>query len=112
MYYTHHFAHRQNLSRARAWLTQLGFGPHQIEASESGIPRITVAAEPARFAEIRTLVNALERSDPDGFPSFWDEARHTPCASVPSAEPAMPAPVRAASVAIGWHPPDSTLASD
>ena len=31
VFYSHHFAHRDTLSRAHSWLTQLGFHPQRIQ---------------------------------------------------------------------------------
>lgn len=106
MYFTHHFAHPETLSRARSWLTRLGFHPHQVTAHTSGIHRLALAVAPGQADEIRMLINAVERTDPDGFPSFWEMARQPHAAPDPADEPdATPAESPHATV-IGWHPPD------
>jgi hypothetical protein len=71
MYMTHTFAHRETLSRAHSWLTQLGFRPRE-GAHSSGVPRLVIVDEPHRLAAAKMLINAAENADPDGFTSFWD----------------------------------------
>jgi hypothetical protein len=118
MYYTHHFAHRETLSRARSWLVKLGFQPHEIQASVSGIPRLVVAVPSDRREELQMLINAVERTDPDGFPSFWEMARPSldgPGEAepfVPAPEPSVPEPKLRHETVIGWHPPDRAVADD
>jgi hypothetical protein len=106
MYFTHHFAHHETLSRVHSWLAQLGFKPHQIEMHKDGIPRIALSIEPYQWAEVSLLIAAVERTDPDGFPSFWDPPRshRIPSGEHPEATPV--APHRSRSAAIGWHPLD------
>jgi hypothetical protein len=106
MYFTHHFAHHDTLSRARSWLTRLGFDPRPAPTHTSGIPRIAVVVEPHRLGAVNMLISAVERADPDGFPSFWDEARQPH--SAPN-EPHDGAPTdrgKPRSSVIGWHPLD------
>jgi hypothetical protein len=102
MFYTHHFAHPETLTRARSWLTHLGLEPHQIRTWTDGVPCLAVQAKPHQLHAVRMLINAAENADPDGFPSFWDTARMThphPCPdSPPHAEP------RPARTTIAWHP--------
>lgn len=74
-YLTHQFAHPETLERARRWLVQAGFDPSQIEVMTDGIPRIAVKLEPGQAAEAALIIDAVERSDPQGLPSFWDLAR-------------------------------------
>jgi hypothetical protein len=104
MYWTHHFSHHDTLGRARSWIEQLGFAPDRIEVHADGVPRLTVTGTPHEIAEVGMLINALERSDPRGWPSFWDVARLNHV--YPSARPEPAAPAAAAATVIGWHPPD------
>ena len=106
MYFTHHFAHHESLSRAHTWLTQLGFDPRPSGTHDSGIPRIVMMVEPHRLDAVNLLINAVERGDPDGFPSFWDEARQTHSAPEESLEAVSPDRTERQSSVIGWHPLD------
>ena len=74
-YLTHQFAHPETLERARRWLVQAGFDPAQIHAMTHGIPRIAVLLAPGQGAEAELIIDAAERTDPQGLPSFWDLAR-------------------------------------
>ncbi len=112
MYYTHHFAHPETLDRVHSWLSRLGFSDNQIETRTDGVLRLSVTAAPAQITEARQLINAIERADPDGFPTFWNESRqphHDPAAI---ASPVAPAATRPRSTPIGWHPENSAPSSD
>jgi hypothetical protein len=104
MYITHHFAHPETLSRARSWLTHLGYKPHQIETHAEGLPRLAMSIEPYQLGEVSMLINAVERTDTDGFPSFWDLARQPHVARVEDSGSDERHPVHR--TAIGWHPCD------
>lgn len=104
MYWTHHFAHHETLRRARSWLERLGFAPDRIEVHSDGVPRLAMIVNPFEVAEIELLIHAVERTDPQGWPSFWDVARLD--RHYPDSDPepiAQPVERRGA---IGWHPPD------
>jgi hypothetical protein len=73
-YLNHHFAHFETLDRARRWLVHAGFDPSQIEVMTDGIPRIAVRVEGGQAAEAGMIINAVELTDPQGFPSFWELA--------------------------------------
>jgi hypothetical protein len=106
MYYTHHFAHRETLRRACEWLGRMGFHPEEIGKYDGGIPRLALSVEYARLGEVELLINAVERSDPEGWPSFWDEAMRTgPFPGSPRAEERADATTRGVSE-VGWHPLD------
>jgi hypothetical protein len=106
MYFTHHFAHQETLTRAHSWLTQLGFKPHQIEMHKGRIPRITVSIDPYQWAEVSLLIGAVECADPEGFPSFWDQPRAHRVTSGECPDTTAIAPRPRRSAAIGWHPLD------
>jgi hypothetical protein len=106
VFFSHHFAHRDTLSRAHSWLTQLGYHPQRIEDQATWIPRIAMEVEPHELDAVNMLINAVELTDPDGFPSFWDEARQphdAPKAHHQAILTERPAPHP---TAIGWHPID------
>lgn len=110
MYYTHYFANHATLDRVRSWLHTLGFAPASIEAHADGIPRITVALDPAWLAGVQMLIDAVERSDPRGCPGLWDVA-HQDHVYPAAGEPAAARRARVErSAAIGWHPFDAPTA--
>lgn len=107
MYYTHHFANHESLSRARSWLAHLGFGPERIEAHTDGIPRIALAVEPSEWSGVEMVIHAVERSDPRGWPGLWDVAAQTHVYPEADRVPASARLPRTRSTVIGWHPADS-----
>ena len=106
MLLTHTFAHRETLSRAHAWLTQVGFHPRQIESQNAGLPRIMIVDEPYRLAAAMMLINAAEQSDPDGFPSLWDTALEPHGISTAHQSDVVSESSKPHSSVIGWHPLD------
>jgi hypothetical protein len=110
MYFTHHFAHQETLNRARSWLTELGFRPEQVESRTTGFPRLSIRIARQQLAEIELLLHAIERSDPDGSPSFWYAPTGAWRPSRDEEASGSPAPTKAHSFAIGWHPPDHVYA--
>lgn len=106
MYFTHHFARPETLSRARSWLTQLGFKPHQIEIHKQGIPRLAMSIQPPQWAEVSMLISALERTDPEGFPSMWKRSGRNRSSPGEEAESTVGTRRYDDSAAIGWHPID------
>jgi len=106
-YLTHQFAHLETLDRARRWLVHAGFDPSQIEVMTDGIPRIAIKLEPGQAAEAAQILDAVEQTDPQGLPSFWDLARqphvhpeHATVAETPATE------MEAKSFVIGFRVPD------
>lgn len=112
MYYTHHFSNHETLSRARTWLSRLGFGPESIETHTDGIPRIAMAIEPAEWPGVEMLLHAVERSDPQGSPGLWDVAAQAHVYPEPGQDWALAEPAGPRSTVIGWHPPDAPTAVD
>lgn len=106
MYLTHTFAHRETLSRAHSWLSQVGFHPRQIAAQAPGLPRIVIEDEPHRLFAARMLINAAEQADPDGFPSLWDKAPQLHRTAIAHHEGTPSEPHKPHSSVIGWHPLD------
>jgi hypothetical protein len=110
-YMTHQFAHLETLQRAQRWLVQMGFDPSHIEVQTGGIPRIALAMPPAQWVEALLLIDAAERTDPEGQPGFWDLAHPAPVE--PGADQAVAQLFHhAVTTAIGWHNPDGDLAED
>jgi hypothetical protein len=76
-YLTHQFAHLETLERAKRWLVQAGFDSSQIEVMTDGIPRIAIRVTPGQAFAAELVLDAVELTDPQGLPSFWDLA-HQP----------------------------------
>ena len=106
MYLTHTFAHRETLSRAHTWLTQVGFHPREIEAHSAGLPRIVIEDDPLRLVAAKLLINAAEHADPDGFPGLWDNAPQLHGTPKDYHEHTPSEPHKPHSSVIGWHPLD------
>lgn len=106
MYYTHHFAHHATLRRACEWLGRLGLHVESDRDHPEAAPRLSLVVDRGQLAEVELLINALEGADPEGWPSFWDEARLPHSAPMPSSRPAA-ALTPGRPDPIGWHPVDS-----
>lgn len=112
MYFTHHFANAETMTRARSWLAHLGYGPHQFQTRTAGTPTVTISVPASQWAEVGLLINALERSDPDGFRSFWEDSRRPHVGHPGDEEIALAERATPQSAIIGWHPQDATLSAD
>lgn len=114
MFFTHHFAHQETLTRAHSWLTQLGFSEHEMRTYTHGTPMLTLSVEPTRLPEAQLVINAVERSDPDSLSGFWAEAKkehqhvEEPVAEIDDATHDHVSHTNT----IGWNPPDWSLAHD
>ncbi len=108
-YVTRQFAHLETLDRARRWLAQAGVDPSHIEVHTHGVFRITVAvASPGEAVEVERVLDAAESSDPDGNPSFWDQARQQhvdPEHKAPG--DTLANPTHTESFVAGWTPRDA-----
>ncbi|SIO24580.1 hypothetical protein SAMN05444166_3219 [Singulisphaera sp. GP187] len=112
MYYTHYFANNESLLRARNWLSRLGFGPESMETHTHGIPRLSVAVDWGRWSVVEKLINAVERSDPRGWPGLWEVTHQAHVYPAPPKSEGMAVPSRTNTTAIGWHPNDRLDSSD
>lgn len=127
MIFTHHFASLSTLARARRWLETVGFPADRIQTHDDGVPRLVVTAEPAQADMLRLLVDAVERSDPDGWPSFWHEARRGLAGEITASAPHDEVPGESTDeetvpphrAEVGWHPappepphPDAVVVRD
>jgi hypothetical protein len=109
-YLTHQFAHLETLERARRWLIHAGFDPSQIESMTDGIPRIAVRLGPGQAAEAELVIDAVELTDPQGNPSFWDLARQKHIYPKRATSTGiLAASTDPASFSIGYHPQDQRL---
>ncbi len=106
MYYTHHFAHYETLCRACDWLGRLGLHAEPSPGLDQGTPRLTMMVNPGQLAAVELLVNALEGADPEGWPSFWDDAQHAHSAPPPVVDRG-PTSTSGRPDPIGWHPIDA-----
>lgn len=112
MYFIHHFAHLKSLARAQEWMSYLGFGPCELQVHPSATPWMTVSIDAAQRAEVQLLINALERSEPNSFPSFWDLGRRPALAVRHVRTDAPESSERPKASSIGWHPPDAESGYD
>ncbi len=112
MYFTHRFSDQETLNRTCSWLARLGFTPDELHPHFDGTPRIEMAVESPRIAEIRLLINALEGTHAREFPSFWDDK---PSMTIRTAAvgPDLSGQRRQAGChSIAWHSPDVAVAGD
>jgi hypothetical protein len=105
MYYTHHFAHHETLLRACDWLDRLGFHPERTTEPDV-TPRLSMPVSVSQLAKVEMIISAVEKTDPEGWPSFWDEARLAHSAPK-SAARVEDSPTTSTRGIIGWHPIDA-----
>jgi len=104
---THQFAHLETLDRARRWLVHAGFDPSQIEVMADGIPRIAVKVSAGQAAEAALIIDAVELTDPQGLPSFWDLANQPHVHREQATVAETPAePMESKTFVVGFRIPD------
>ncbi len=104
IYTTHRFRNTETLARAQQWLGEVGIPSDQIEISSTGLPSLTVSTNFAQTAEVSLILNAVELTDPEGWPSL-DETSSAPF-SIIAVAPDSPPVSEASTSPIGWHPTD------
>jgi len=109
-YMTHRFAHVETLQRVHRWLVQMGFEPSHIEVHTSGTPWIALELQPAQWVEAELLIDAAERTDPQGQPGFWDVVILPHDVDTGAGPVADQLCHRTMTTVIGWHDPDGDLA--
>jgi hypothetical protein len=108
MYYTHHFAHQETLRRAYEWLEALGYRPWDIDRRMGAIPVLGMAVEPGQMGEVELLINAIESTDPEGWPGIWDESKLPHLWNSPAGDESWPDGVEKRPSPVGWHPLDAS----
>ena len=73
-----------------------------------GIPRIAVRVAPGEGAVAEFIIDAVELTDPQGLPSFWDIAKQelTHTKVHPSGEHAAPRDLQSRTFVVGYRVPD------
>ncbi len=101
---THRFHSVQTLARAQEWMGYIGIPGDRIEVSSTGLPSMTVQTEFSRLPEVEMVINAVEMTDPEGWPALGDFNAGEPF-RIEAAPEAMPHD-RVNTSPIGWHPID------
>ncbi len=101
---THRFHSVQTLARAQEWLGHIGISPDRIEVTSTGLPSLTVQTEFSRLPEVEMVINAVELTDPDGWPALGSFGPTAPMQF--AAAPASTPHDRVETSPIGWHPID------
>jgi hypothetical protein len=112
MLLSHRFGSVETLSRARYWLTQLGFEVAQTDEPSHDVSRLTLNVDFSKASAALALIDSIERSDPEGWP-----ANTTPSKSLhahPSHAGTLPDSLHAAKAGtpIHWQRRDETSLAD
>jgi hypothetical protein len=70
MFISHRFGSLESLSRARHWLTALGFEVAPFDPHTHDVSRLSLRVGLSEASAALTLIDSIEQSDPEGWPSF------------------------------------------
>ncbi len=70
MLLTHRFDSVQTLTRARFWLTTLGFEVAKCDTSRPDRPALSMVLDYPRATAARALIDSIEHSDPAAWPEI------------------------------------------
>jgi hypothetical protein len=111
MFISHRFGSVETLSRARHWLTRLGFEVASFDPESHDASRLSLKVGLAQASAAISLLDSIERSDPEGWPGFMTRPNfihlhgaHT----IPSCSDHDHAPTK---TPIHWQKPDETAST-
>jgi hypothetical protein len=112
MLFSHRFGSVETLSRARYWMTRLGFeiAPNNVDSHD--VSRLSLNVDFTKAAAAMALIDSIEASDPEGWPGIRTplrslRARHDSIAS--ESADGRPSPER---TPIHWHRRDDVVSAD
>ena len=70
MFISHRFGSVETLSRARRWLTTLGFEVAPFDPQTHDSSRLSLRVDLSEASAVLTLIDAIEQTDPEGWPSL------------------------------------------
>jgi hypothetical protein len=85
MLFSHRFGSVETLNRAQHWLTELGFEVVKNSEPAHDVSRLTLSVDFSKAAAALALIDSIERSDPEGWPSHSSPSR------TPHDKPSQPA---------------------
>jgi hypothetical protein len=69
MLFSHRFGSVETLSRALGWLTHHGFEVVKSDDPSHDVSRLTLSVDFSKASAALALIDAIERSDPEGWPA-------------------------------------------
>ena len=75
MLFSHRFGSVETLTRARNWLTELGFEVVKTDEPSHDVSRLTLNVDFSKASAALALIDSIERSDPEGWPAYSSPSR-------------------------------------
>jgi len=112
MLFSHRFGSVETLTRAKNWLTHHGFEVVNANEPSHDVSRLTLNVDFSQASAAFALIDSIERSDPDGWPSY-----STPPRSIHSHAPHADTCSQGhhdhrSCTPICWHPREEAALSD
>jgi hypothetical protein len=108
MLFSHRFGSAESLSRARYWMTRLGFDVATPNGESHDVSRLSLNVDFSKAAAAMALIDSIEASDPDGWPGFLTPTRSVQFRHDLGANELIDGHPRAAASPIHWHHRDDT----
>ncbi len=111
MIFSHRFGSVETLSRARFWMTRLGFEIAPTTPDSHDVSRLSLNVDFSKYSAAMALIDSIEASDPDGWPDFLTPSRKF-AARTDGDSAAMESPSTPVRSPIHFHLRDDSSASD
>jgi hypothetical protein len=112
MLLSHRFGSVETLSRARHWLTSLGFEVAAFDPRSHDVSRLSLKVDFAQAAAALALIDSIEQSDPEGWPGFLTSPKtihHHAAHMIPNCFDHEHGPTK---TPIHWEKPEETASTD
>jgi len=70
MLFSHRFGSAETLSRARYWMTRLGFEIAPTDPASHDVSRLVYQVDLSQASAVQALIDSIEGTDPEGWPGF------------------------------------------
>jgi len=112
MLFSHRFGSVETLSRARYWMTRLGFEIVPTNPDSHDIARLSFNIDFSQASAALALIDSIEGTDPEGWPSMMSQTkkfRAEKSHASPGLDSSSQGPAR---TPIHWHKRDDTHLAD
>lgn len=112
MIFSHRFGSVETLSRARYWMTRLGFEIARPNSESHDVSRLSLNIDFSRSAAAMALIDSIEASDPDGWPGFMAPSRPFPSVHDARSDESTQHLAAPARTPIHWHRRDDAASAN
>jgi hypothetical protein len=112
MLFSHRFGSLESLSRARYWMTRLGFEVVPMDPETHDIARLSLNVNFSQASAALALIDSIEASDPEGWPGFMTPPKTIHARRTHAAHDLRESTYSPARSPIHWHPREDATSHD